>query len=142
MWMDEKSRELKERISGMSDQQLLNIVEVDFDDYRQEAIDFAKAELLTRGIEFEEPSSRQDQEDLSRDLVEPEPIARRVPTCARCGSRTRLGVLLGESEITILFSDKDEQRFVEAYACVKCGHVQLVVDLETDVDETPPARVI
>jgi hypothetical protein len=55
MWMDEQTRELKERISGLSDDELLDIVEVEFNDYRKEAIDFAKSELTRRGIEFQIP---------------------------------------------------------------------------------------
>jgi hypothetical protein len=135
MWMDEKTRELKERISAMSDEALLRVVEVEFDDYRQEAIDFAKAELTARGIDFQEASGEEQ-------ITGPEARAKRIPICTRCGSGTRLGVLLGEKEITILFSDEDEQRFVEVYACRKCGQVHLAVDFETEVDENPTGRIV
>ena len=140
MWMDEELRELKERISAMSDEQLLNIVEVDFDDYRQEAIDFAKTELMARGISFKNAPSAAGSS--SQENADAEESAGKLPPCSRCGAKTRLGVLLAESEITITFSDNDEQRFVEARACVKCGHVELVVDLATEVDEAPGARVL
>jgi hypothetical protein len=135
MWMDEKTRELKERISAMSDEALLRVVEVEFDDYRKEAIDFAKAELTARGIDFQEASGEEQ-------ITGPEAPAKRIPICTRCGSGTRLGVLLGEKEITILFSDEDEQRFVEVYACRKCGQVHLAVDFETEVDENPTGRIV
>lgn len=140
MWMDETLRELKQRISDMSSDELLNIVEVDFDDYRQEAIDFAKAELMARGIHFKGASSQMSVS--SSETGDTSEAAASEPSCVKCGSKTRLGVLLGESEITIMFSDRDEQRFVEVYACIKCGYVQLIVDLETDVDEAPGARVL
>src|SRR5258708_1280488 len=52
--MDEQKRELKERMSRMSDDELLNMVEVDFADYRQDALDVARAELLSRGISLDE----------------------------------------------------------------------------------------
>ena len=139
MWMDEQLKELKERITGLSDDELLKMVEVDFDDYRKEALDFAKAELISRGITFDEP----DTVSFSlQGSVETDASARELPPCAKCGGNTRLGVLLGETEITVLFSDKDEQRFVEVRACVKCGQIHLVVDLETDVDEAPSSRTI
>ena len=141
MWMDEQLKELKEKISGLSDHELLNIVEVEFDDYRQEAIDFAKAELTGRGIKFEEPSSEPVAESFQNEVEAVAPV-RRVVACASCGGQTRFGLLLAESEITIIFSDTDEQRFVEAYACLRCGRVQLMVDLETDVDQTSPSRPI
>jgi hypothetical protein len=32
-------------------------------------------------------------------------------------------------------ADTDEERFVRALACIKCGDVQLVVDYETDIVE-------
>ena len=140
MWMDEKLKELKEKISGLSDHELLNIVEVEFDDYRQEAIDFAKAELMARGIKFKEPSK--ETAASFQHAVEAVAPARRISTCAVCGGQMRLGLLLAESEITIIFSDTDEQRFVEVYACVRCGRVQMIVDLETDVDQSGGSRAI
>ncbi|MEK6287247.1 MAG: hypothetical protein AABO57_16020 [Acidobacteriota bacterium] len=45
MFMDEELNELKDRISQMSDRELLQIVEVEYADYRKEAIQFAEAEL-------------------------------------------------------------------------------------------------
>lgn len=140
MWMDGQLKELKEKISGLSDDELLNIVEVEFDDYRKEAIDFARAELMARGIDFEEPSSGPVAESFSQNADEAVAPVRRVLICATCGGQTRLGVLLAESEIIIIFSDTDEQRFVEVHACVRCGRIQLMVDLETEVDQTSPSR--
>jgi hypothetical protein len=134
MWMDDKTKELKERIIGLSDDELLNIVEVEFDHYRKEALDFARAELMARVIDFEEPFI--EQKTASPELTTLAVASpAKIPNCARCGARTRPGVLLGEKEITMMFSDKDEQRFVEVHACTKCGQVQLVVDLETEVVE-------
>jgi hypothetical protein len=132
MWMDEQMKELKERISKMSDEELLNIVEVESDDYRIEAIDFAKAELTRRGIEFEEPSDQ--QESTTQESARVQVDTSWAETCARCGGKARLGVLLENKEITIFFTDKDEQHFLEVYACTQCGHVQLVVDYETEVE--------
>jgi uncharacterized protein (DUF2225 family) len=37
--------------------------------------------------------------------------------------------------MTVVFSDNNEERFVELEACPKCGHARLTVDFETDVAE-------
>ena len=131
MWMDKPMSELKERICSLSDEQLLNMVEVEFGDYRREAINFAKSELIRRGIDYREPSYEEE-------LPPEKPIniagdASRAETCQRCGGRTRHGVLFSINELTIFFSDRYEQRFLEVYACSRCRHIQVIVDLETDV---------
>jgi len=129
MWMDEELFELKERISRFSDEELLNIVEVDWKDYRKEALEFAKNELTRRGISFE--PARKGNELLSGKAGEG--AAGWAETCARCGGKTRPGVLIDTREIIILFTDRDEQRFIEVYTCGQCGHVQIVVDFETEI---------
>ena len=60
MSMDEQLSELKDRISQMSNEQLLRIVEVEYDDYRIEALQFAGEELGKRGIPFEPPAPAAD----------------------------------------------------------------------------------
>lgn len=44
------SNDLKEKFAGMSDEELLIIVNTDFANYREEALDIAKEELEKRGI--------------------------------------------------------------------------------------------
>jgi len=65
--MDEQKKELKEKMSRMSDDELLNMVEVDFADYRQDALDVAKAELLSRGITLDD-----DVEETAEELASDE----------------------------------------------------------------------
>lgn len=55
--------------------------------------------------------------------------------CRHCGELTRPGQLFGETEITIVMAETNEERFVRAFACIKCGDVQLRVDYETDIVE-------
>ena len=57
--MADLKKELQEKISRMSDDQLLNMIQVDFADYRQDALDFARTELLARGIN---PDDGDDEE--------------------------------------------------------------------------------
>jgi hypothetical protein len=123
--MDEETKELKQRISEMTDEELLDMVEVDFADYRQQALDFAKSELMARGIGFEMEPAPPETEPKER-----EPRALR---CAVCGEPMRPGILFAEKELTIMFTDNDEERFVEVFTCKGCERIDLRVDYETDV---------
>lgn len=132
---DEQLRELRDRIAGLSDEELLDIVEVDAADYREEAVEFAKAELSARGVEFDEEPA----EDLAA-AAEQESVPRvgthRDLICSVCGGETRFGILFAGKELTVVFADNSEERFVEAYACTQCGRLQLLVDYETDVQSS------
>jgi hypothetical protein len=128
MWMDEESKELKQRISEMSDEELLDMVEVDFADYRQQALDFAKSELMARGISFEIETAQPETQTQERDP--------RALRCAVCGEPMRPGILFAEKELTVIFTDNDEERFVEIFTCKGCGRVELRVDYETDVQRS------
>jgi hypothetical protein len=130
---DEELTELKDRISQKSDRELLQIVEVEYDDYRPEAIEFAKAELTKRFVPFEEPEiSSVDPDDETSDEIA-RPAANAAP-CAKCGGPTRPALLFADKELTILFSDDNEERFVQVFACTRCGELRLTVDFATDVE--------
>jgi ribosomal protein S27AE len=121
MWRDDESRELQKRISEMSNEELLRMVNVEFEDYVEDALDYARAELDRRGVSSDAPAD--DQETAQ---------ARACPTC---GGPSRLGVLFADRELTVVFADNNEERFVQVYACSRCGQVQLVADFQTDVQE-------
>jgi len=129
MFPDDELNQLRERISEMSDYELRQIVEVDYADYRPEALEFAKAELAKRRVSFEatEFEADEDEDDDS------EPSWADVP-CGNCGGEMRSGLLFSDKELTILFTDNNEERFVQAFACPRCGVVRLAVDLGTDVE--------
>ena len=57
------------------------------------------------------------------------------PPCSVCGKQMRRGSLYGGSELTVVFHDGDEERFVEALVCVTCGVVKLAIDYDTDVED-------
>jgi hypothetical protein len=130
MFMDDELNELKEKISQMPDRELLQIVEVEYADYRKEALEFAEAELAKRSIPFEKPELDADQAEGDDSIVP----AKRDVACGNCGGVMRPGLLFSDKELTILFADNNEERFVQAYACTVCGDVRLTVDLETDVE--------
>ena len=130
MFPVDELNELKDRISQMSDRELLRIVEVEYADYRREAIEFAEVELGKRSIPFEKPELDADEDEDADSIA---PAASKAP-CGNCGGVMRSGLLFAEKELTILFSDSNEERFVHAFACTACGDVRLIVDLETEVE--------
>jgi len=124
--MDDESRALKQRMIDLPNEELLKIIGPDSKDYRKEAIDFAKSELIRRGVPIQEAypatDSRADNDDTEPSV------------CPLCRGRLRQGLLFAERELTIVFNDNDEERFVELWACADCGQVQLQVDFDTDVE--------
>jgi hypothetical protein len=130
MFPDEELSELKDRISQMSDRELLRMVEVEYNDYRKEALEFAEVELNKRSIPFEksEPDEDEAEEAESKD-----PIPNIAP-CRECGGVMRSGLLFADKELTMLFNADNEERFVQSFACMTCGSVRLAIDLETEVE--------
>jgi len=114
--MDDESRALKQRISDLPNEDLLKIIGPDSQDYRKEAIDFAKSELMRRGVPIQEGYLATDRQP---DNGESDQSA-----CPSCQGRLRPGVLFADRELTIIFTDNDEERFVEVWACSDCGQVQ------------------
>src|ERR1044071_4941097 len=132
--MNRESEDLKQRIAGLTDDQLLQMVTVEANEYRPEAIDFAKAELTARGIDFTRESQAPDTVE---NLVAFNPLASspgfRAVACVACGGPVRTGTLVGEKELTVVFGDNREERFLRVIACTQCNQVSLFVDFETDV---------
>ena len=128
--MKEETRELQKQITQLSDEQLLEMVTVESGDYRQEALDYAKAELIARGIDFAKAS--EEKAEPSGESAEPSLDARGL-VCLSCGGRMRPATLVAEKELTIVFTDNHEERFVKVNVCSQCGQLSIVADYETDV---------
>jgi hypothetical protein len=124
--MDDESRALKERMADLSDAELLKIVGSESEDYRKEALDLARSELARRGVPMQVRP-----EELYQQARGPEPNEN---VCPACQGQLRPGILFADRELTMIFTDNDEERFVEVWACTDCGQVQLVVDFDTDVE--------
>ena len=137
--MGDDYEELKDRLIKLSDEQLIDIVLAAPGEYRQDALEIAKAELKWRKVEIPEPEEEPEEATdvvSSGAPVSPFPVARpRVPStgCPNCGGAQRPGTLVSEKELTVIFSDNREERFVKVNACTQCGLLTLVVDFETDV---------
>ena len=109
-------------------------------EYRQDALDIAKAELKWRRVEIPKP---EEPEEISNP-VSGDPLLGRIGSareelpesvCLICGGRLRAGSLVAEKELTIVFSDNHEERFIRVNACTQCGQLSLVVDFATDVQQ-------
>ena len=137
--MEDELQELKERITGMSNEELLSIVTVERGDYRREAIAFATSELKTRGVPFDPSDDIEDDEDDDDDDHDDDTAGtisgKSFSPCELCGGAMRVGQLFADRELTIFFPDDDEDRFVQAVTCNDCGHIRLLVDFETDIEQ-------
>jgi hypothetical protein len=129
--MTPESQELKDRIGQFEDEQLLEIVAAKAGEYRDDAIGYAKAELEARGIDVAASTNEAPADQVSGPFVVDRPGA--VPGCLICGGRLRPGTLVGEKEVTIVFADNKEERFVKVNACTQCGSISLAVDDAEDV---------
>ena len=127
--MDE-SEALKQRISKLSDEELIAMVTTEAADYRQEALVLAEAELKKRGID---PEQLKVEEEQSEQVNRRPAVDGQLLKCPSCGGKLRNGTLVAEKEITIFFSDNREERFVRVSACSQCGQISMSVDFETDV---------
>jgi hypothetical protein len=136
--MSDDILELKKRISKLSDDELIEMVTVSAGDYRQEALDYAKAELKYRRVDWSQPEPEEAQAPADQEAEPAETVLAPPPgaNCLLCGGRLRPGTLVAERELTIIFSDNREERFVRVVACVQCGHLSLIADYDTDVDRS------
>ena len=126
-------RELKERIVNLSDEELIRMVTEEAEDYRSDARDYAKAELRSRNVDYSTPpSDTEDADESESERADPLSLGRKGG-CPSCNGPLRRGTLTGEREVTIVFSDNKEERFVLVSVCGRCGLVSMSVDLETDV---------
>jgi hypothetical protein len=85
------SKDLRDRISKLSNEQLLNIIEVEPFEYRKEALDCVKAELVARGIPFQELKEQPYEVVDSRDRYT---ILKKLTTCKNISEAGMLKGLL------------------------------------------------
>src|SRR5262245_16780114 len=124
--MTDEWRDIKQRISQLSDEQLIEMLTVSAADYRKEALDYAKAEFNRRRLELPSETPEVPESEPTDAAIPLEPAATDLTTkCPICGGRLRAGTLVAEKELTIVFSDNQEERFIRSLACVRCGQVYL-----------------
>lgn len=137
--MNDELGELRDNLSKLSDEELEQMVTVDADDYVPAAIDLARRELEARGVTIgkKEPVAETDGDE---DVQEARPGGAQgadapLLPCPVCNGPVRAATLVGKDEIIAEFRDNNERRFVDVFACTKCGEARLVVDFETIVRE-------
>src|SRR5262245_26721133 len=128
--MQENLLELKRHISQLTDDELVDMVTMKSREYREEALNFAKAEIASRGIDLSEPEAI--EEETAPEAIEPL-LDSQGRTCPTCKGPLRQGTLIAEKELTIVFADNREERFVKVSACSQCGQLYFAVDYETEV---------
>ena len=115
--MNQQSTELKQRISSLSDEDLLKMVNVEGAQYQPEALNYAREELAKRGI----------QDSAIEALETNEPVACKfcgqlldatATECSRCGAGTPYGLALDEAGQQLEFPadhglQKHEYRMVQ-----------------------------
>jgi len=141
--------ELKQRITKLSDDELIDMVTIRAKDYRKEALDYAREELKYRHIDPSQLRAREEETDEPENEPEAESEPEAQPesvnpvfhvvtpaasTCP-CGGRLRPGVLVAEKEVTIIFTDTREERFVRVLACARCHQITFTVDNDTVIPE-------
>src|SRR5262245_12653349 len=99
--------ELKQRLRKLSNEELIEVVTVAAKDYRQEAIDYAKKELNSRGVDLSKLIT-EHEEAIEESALEPEaesvdPLVQGDATKCLCGGTLRPGTLVAERELTIIF---------------------------------------
>ena len=137
--MSDDLYELKQRLGKLSNEELIEMVTVAAKDYRQEAIDYAKKQLKYRRVDLSKVNA-EHEEAIEESPLEPEaesvdPLVQGVPTKCLCGGALRPATLVAERELTIIFKDNNEERFVGVLACSQCSQISLVVDSETVVPD-------
>ncbi len=130
MWNEEQPNPLRERIRQMADEELIRMVCEEADEYRDDVLQYAEAELAVRGIELVD----EDEPGQQGKFIGGSKPDESLPNCAVCNSKMRTASLFAQKEVTILFNDNNEERFVEVLACSRCGQVRLLVNYETAVE--------
>ena len=127
-------RELRDRITALPDDELIDMVTINTADYREDALNFARSELRSRGVDYSTVQEDGAAPESGFEMVPTGPqLEPSGSTCAFCGGALRAGTLVADKELTIVFSDNREERFVRVTACVSCGQISLVADFDTTV---------
>jgi len=126
------SGDLQRHISDLSDEQIIEMLTINSGQYREEALSYARLEANTRGLAIPVPVT-DSKEPAETAAALTDASAKRVSVCETCGGELRLGTMVGEKEVTIIFADNKEERFVRVTACNQCGRVSMIVDFETVV---------
>ena len=108
--MNLRSIELKERISRLSEEDLLRMVNVDNGQYRQEALDHARDELARRGIKDTTIERLESDEPVQCKFCG-QLLDATATECSRCGAGTPYSVILDDFGQQLEPADDSLQRY-------------------------------
>jgi predicted nucleic-acid-binding Zn-ribbon protein len=121
--------ELKEKISRMSDEELLRMVGARAHQYRQEALDYAWSEIARRGLAFDPQENSLRCPKCAGDMVEGF-----IPDFGHNEYVRSLRWVEGKPERSFWKGAKvgdRRQADVSAYRCTACGYVEFYALAET-----------
>ena len=127
---------LAERFSALSDDELLEMVNVHPQQYRGDALAIARAELVKRGYHLSRKGKviKLPKEQGEHEQAAAQPPA--PPLCSRCKTEMEYAGtrrLNDEKDMSVLgelgeMYKNGAHEFLDVYICRKCGHVDLFVD--------------
>ena len=133
--MIDKDESLMERISHLPDEELLQMVYVDYDQYRPEAIEQARAEVAKRGLQFTPPMKVDGQEESPPEegLPAGEEAVFNPMLCPHCltdlhyiGTKRFQDGTSWETLDDPVGLFKNDRPF-DVYVCLKCGRMEFFV---------------
>jgi len=126
---------LAERYSALSDDELLDMINIHPQQHRGDALAVARAEMVKRGYHL---SRKGKVIKLPKELEKNDPATQppRTLLCPRCKSELEYAGtrrLNDDKEMSVLgelgeMYKNGAHEFLDVYLCRKCGHVDLFVD--------------
>ena len=132
-------KNLAENLAVLSDDDLIDMINVHFQQYRPDALIIARAELVKRGYHISKKgkvTNPQKAEEKPHEGVAPAAQNPTLPLCPRCKTELEyVGTrrLNDDKEMSVLgelgeMFKNGAHEFLDVYICRKCGHVDLFVD--------------
>src|SRR5436309_9468717 len=127
---------LAERFAALSDDELVDMINIHPQQYRAEALAIARAEMVKRGYHLSRKGKvikvTKDQEKHDEAAAQPP----HAPLCSRCKTEMEYAGtrrLNDDKEMSVLgelgeMYKNGAHEFLDVYICRKCGHVDLFVD--------------
>ena len=132
-------KNLAENLAALSDDDLIDMINIHFQQYRQDALIIARAELVKRGYHISKKgkvTNPQKAEEKPNEGAAPAAQKPALPLCPRCKTALEyVGTrrLNDDKEMSVLgelgeMFKNGAHEFLDVYICRKCGHVDLFVD--------------
>ena len=146
--MDKELIQLVEKLSSLSDDDLIRMINNDHDSYRSEALTIAKLVMKRRGFSFsrkgyvidnrktQSPASEGEPSESTKEHAKELNKLLTTINCPRC--QTKLDYVgtrrLNEERSIAALGELGEMyksgahEFLDVYTCGRCGHVEFFVD--------------